>query len=207
MFFLPETRGHLPVSEKAAKSLSKGVCAQEGERMGGERGRGSMAGLSAGPQLPGSPEHPQLISGGGHGARLVRGQRALSSHHPPAPLSHRFPLMVLEWDGMYWDPWAWHWHTLRPISLALGHAGTHSPSAGTCWDAESWCWDVLGSMASVLGYAGIHSPRTGTPWDAQFPHWSILGPIAFTWGFEDFSSLALGCTGTLMFSPVTSWVP
>lgn len=60
-------------------------------------------------------------------------------------------------------------------------------------------------MAPVLGYDGIHSPSTGTRWDAWFMHWSIPGPIAFTWGFKESSSLALGHTGTLVFSPVTFW--
>lgn len=67
---------------------------------------------------------------------------------------------------MYWDPRDWHRHMLGPAGLALGHAGTHGPSAGTSWAPHSQRWDVLDSTAPALRLNWV-------PW---LLYWGLLGP-------------------------------
>jgi len=177
VFFLPETRGHLPVPENAAKGPSKGVRAREGERVGEEREeprgwarRGAVVAAEPGAPMGDRPGRPRRsVHAGPWGVRLP------PAPQPPTPLSHRFPLAVLGGAGMYWDPRAWHRHALGPVGLALGYAGSHGSSAGTCWDTPTQHWDVLESTSPALGWTGCTAPALGLNWDPWLLHRGSLG--------------------------------
>lgn len=172
-----------------------------GER-GGRRGRAQRgAGAPAAPmgdRLPWPRRSPRV---GQRGTRLPPSQQA------PAPLSHRFPLVVLGGAGMYWDPAGLAPAHAGYVGLALGCAGTHGPSGGTYWDVQVQHWDVLESITPVLGLTGCTAPalgHTGTRgccdgacWGPSPWHWDVLGATAPALGYAVIHGIYTGACWSL----------
>lgn len=176
MFFLPETRGHLPVSEKAAKSLSKGVRVQEGERMGGERGAAVPSAearvlVAVTLTLHGAKGHPAPIG--------PMGSSASESPFPSCGAGRG-------------------WNVLGPMGLAPACAGTHGVGIGTCWNPWPQCWDVLGCAAPVIGYVGTHGCYIGACCVPNCWHWDVLGPVAPVLGCAGIHGLHWRLAGSLV---------